>query len=105
MAKERSEMVKKKMGKGCGTRNEYYGSLSIGSCWMCVIRLTTCWSRRMCVSMCGTLLQWRGKGKEHENAREDLKDMGIRPELYEEETDSGTDLPVAATTLSKMERQ
>ena len=57
------------------------------------------------MSKCGILLQWRGKGKEHENAREDLKDMGIRPELYEEETDSGTDLPVAATTLSKMERQ
>lgn len=31
--------------------------------------------------------------------------MGIRPELYAEETDTGTDLPVAATTLSKSERK
>jgi hypothetical protein len=33
--------------------------------------------------------------------REDLKDLGIRPELYADETDTGTDLSVAATTLSK----
>jgi hypothetical protein len=45
------------------------------------------------------------KGKDHKNAREDLKDMGIRPELYAEETDTGIDLPVAATTLSKTERK
>jgi hypothetical protein len=31
--------------------------------------------------------------------------MGIRPELYAEETDMGTDLSVAATTLSKTERK
>ena len=31
--------------------------------------------------------------------------MGIRPELYAEETDNGTDLLVAATTLSKAERK
>ena len=31
--------------------------------------------------------------------------MGIRPELYAEETDTGTVLPVAATTLSKTERR
>ena len=37
--------------------------------------------KNVCESMCGTLLQQRGKGKDHENAREDLKDMGIRPEL------------------------
>ena len=61
--------------------------------------------KNVCESMCGTLLQQRGKGKDHENAREDLKDMGIRPELYAEETDTGTVLPVAATTLSKTERK
>jgi hypothetical protein len=31
--------------------------------------------------------------------------MGIRPELYAEETEKGTNLPVAATTLSKIERK
>jgi hypothetical protein len=45
------------------------------------------------------------KGKHHKNAREDLKNLGIRPELYVEETKTGTDLPVAATTLSKAKRK
>jgi hypothetical protein len=45
------------------------------------------------------------KGKDHKNSREDFKDLGIRPELYVEETEMGTDLPVVATTLSKVERQ
>ena len=31
--------------------------------------------------------------------------MGIRPELCAEKTNTGTDLPVAATTLSKMVRK
>ena len=61
--------------------------------------------KNVCESLCGTLLQQRGKGKDHENARQDLQDMGIRPELYAEETDTGTVLPVAATTLSKTERK
>jgi hypothetical protein len=39
------------------------------------------------------------------NSREDLKELGIRPELYTEETETGTNLPVAATTLSKAERR
>jgi hypothetical protein len=36
---------------------------------------------------------------------QDLKDLGIRPELYAEETKMGTNLPVTATTLSKAERK
>jgi len=43
--------------------------------------------KNVCESLCGTLLQQRGKGKDHENARQDLQDMGIRPELHAEETD------------------
>jgi hypothetical protein len=54
---------------------------------------------------CGTLLQQKSKGKDHKNAREDLKELGIRPELYAEETETRTNLPVAATTLSKAERK
>jgi hypothetical protein len=43
--------------------------------------------------------------KDHKNAREDLKELGIRPKLYAEETEKGRNLPVAATTLSKAERK
>jgi hypothetical protein len=31
--------------------------------------------------------------------------LAIRPELYAEETETGTNLPVVATTLSKVERK
>jgi hypothetical protein len=51
------------------------------------------------------LLQQKCKGKDQKNAREDLKDMGIRPGLYAEETDTGTDLPIVTTPLSKAERK
>jgi hypothetical protein len=53
----------------------------------------------------GTLLQQKSKGKDHKNARENLKDLGIWPELYTEETETGMNLPVAATTLSKAKRK
>jgi hypothetical protein len=59
----------------------------------------------VCEATCGTLLQQKAKGKDHKNAREDLKELGIRLELYAEETETGTNLPVAATTLSKAERK
>jgi hypothetical protein len=51
------------------------------------------------------LLQQKSKGKDHKHAREDLKELGIRPRLYVEETETGTNLPIAATTLSKVERK
>jgi hypothetical protein len=47
LAKERNEMVKKKKR----TRNQFYGSYSIGRCWMRVIQLTICTSKRMCVKL------------------------------------------------------
>jgi hypothetical protein len=59
----------------------------------------------VCEATCGTLLQQKSKGKDHKNAREDLKELGITPELYAEEIETGTNLPVAATTLSKVERK
>jgi hypothetical protein len=61
--------------------------------------------KNVCEATCGTLLQQKSKGIDHKNAREDLKELGIRPELYEEEIETGTNLPVAATTLSKEERK
>jgi hypothetical protein len=59
--------------------------------------------KNVCEATCGTLLQQTFKGKDHKNAREDLKELAIRPELYAEETETGTNLPVAATTLPKVE--
>jgi hypothetical protein len=35
----------------------------------------------------------------------DIKELGIRSELYAEETETGTNLSVAAITLSKAERK
>jgi hypothetical protein len=61
--------------------------------------------KNVCEATCGTLLQHKSKGKYHKNAREDLNEFGIRPELYAEETETGTNLPVAATTLSKVEKK
>jgi hypothetical protein len=58
----------------------------------------------VCEASCGTLLQQKSKGKDYKNAREDLIELGIRPELYAKETETGTNLPVTATTLSKAER-
>jgi hypothetical protein len=60
--------------------------------------------KNVCEATCGTLLQQKSKGKDHKNAREDLKELGIRPELYAEETETGMNLPIAAT-LSKAERK
>jgi hypothetical protein len=61
--------------------------------------------KNVCEATCGTLLQQKSKVKDHKNAREDLKEMGIRRELYAEETKMRTNLPVAAATLSKAERK
>jgi hypothetical protein len=62
-------------------------------------------NKNVCEATCGTLLQQRSKGNDHTNARENLKELGIRSELYAEETKTGTNLPVAATTLTKAERR
>jgi hypothetical protein len=43
-------------------------------------------NKNVCEATCGTLIQRKSKGKHHKNAREDLKELGIRPELYAEET-------------------
>jgi hypothetical protein len=61
--------------------------------------------KNVCEATCGTLLQQKSKGKDHKNAKEDLKELVIRPELYAEETKVGTNILVAATTLSKAERK
>ena len=47
----------------------------------------------------------KGKGKDHENARADLEEMGIRPELYVQEEKNEKDLSVAAITMSRKEKK
>ena len=47
----------------------------------------------------------KGKGKDHENTRADLEEMGIRPELYVQEAENGKDLPVVATQCPKRRRK
>jgi hypothetical protein len=61
--------------------------------------------KNVCEASFGTLLQQKSKGKDHENARNDLKELEIRPELYVEETKMGMNLSVVAITLSKVERK
>jgi hypothetical protein len=61
--------------------------------------------KNVCEATCGTLLQQKFKGKDHKNVGEDLKELGIRLELYAEETETETNLPVAAATLSQAERK
>ena len=52
-------------------------------------------------SLVGAIMNTKGKGKDHENARADLEDTGIRPKLYVQEAENGKNLPVAATTMSR----
>jgi hypothetical protein len=61
--------------------------------------------KNVCEATCGTLLQQKSKGKDQKNARQDLKELGIRLELYAEETEMGTNLPLAATTLLTAKRK
>jgi len=60
--------------------------------------------KNICESLVGTIMNTKGKGKDHENARADLEEMGIRPELYVKEAENGKALPVAATTMSRKEK-
>jgi hypothetical protein len=62
-------------------------------------------SRRMCVKLLVEHCYNSSKGNDHKNARDDIKEVGIKPDLYAEETEMGTNLPVAPTTLSKAERE
>jgi len=61
--------------------------------------------KNICESLVGTIMNTKGKGKDRENARADLEEMGIRPELYIKEAENGKDLPVAATTMSRKEKK
>ncbi|XP_047949378.1 uncharacterized protein LOC125195243 [Salvia hispanica] len=61
--------------------------------------------KNICESICGTLLDLDGKSKDNYKSRQDLEQMGIRPELHPISKGPGKIyLPAAAFTMSKMER-
>lgn len=55
--------------------------------------------KNICVALVGTILGIKGKNKNTEKARKDLKNMGIRPELHLVERGDGSSLkPYASYT-------
>jgi hypothetical protein len=50
--------------------------------------------KNVCEATCGTLLQQKSRGKDHKNAREDLKELGIRSELYAGKQRRGRTFPL-----------
>ncbi|KAG6428069.1 hypothetical protein SASPL_112318 [Salvia splendens] len=61
--------------------------------------------KNACESICATLLDLDGKSKDNYKSRQDLEQMGIRPELHPITNEWGkVYLPAAAYTMSKKER-
>ena len=46
--------------------------------------------KNICESLVGTIMNTKGKEKDHENAKAHLEKMGIRPELYVDCADEKT---------------
>ena len=61
--------------------------------------------KNVCESIINTLLDCKGKSKDHYQSRLDLQDMGIMPQLHPYEEDNITRLPPATYTLSKSEKK
>jgi hypothetical protein len=61
--------------------------------------------KNMCESLLGTLLNTNEKTRDHRHARPNLKKMGIRPELWLDDSVKGMELPTSCITLSKHEKK
>jgi hypothetical protein len=61
--------------------------------------------KNMCESLLGTLLNTDRKTRNHGHAQADLKKMGIRPELWLDDSIKGMELPTSCITLSKHEKE
>jgi hypothetical protein len=61
--------------------------------------------KNVCESLLGTLLTMDGKTRDHGHARADLNKMGIRPELWLDDSVKGTELPTSCITLSKHDKE
>jgi hypothetical protein len=59
----------------------------------------------VCKSLLRTLLNTDGKTRDHGHARADLKKIGIRPELWLDDSVKGKELPTSCITLSKYEKK
>jgi hypothetical protein len=59
--------------------------------------------KNVCESLLRTLLNMDEKTRDHGYARVDLKKMGIRPELWLDDSVKGNELPTSYITLSKNE--
>jgi hypothetical protein len=57
----------------------------------------------MCESLLGTLLNTDDKTMDHEHARADLKKIGIRPELWLDDSVKGMELSTSCITILKYE--
>jgi hypothetical protein len=61
--------------------------------------------KNMCKSLLGIFLNTDGKTRDHGHARANLTKMGIRPELWLDDSVKGTELPTSCITLSKHEKE
>jgi hypothetical protein len=61
--------------------------------------------KNVCESLLGTLLNMDGKTRDHGHAQADLKEMGIRPELWFNDLVKETGLPTSCITFSKHEKE
>ncbi|GJY55683.1 putative transposon, En/Spm-like protein [Tanacetum coccineum] len=60
--------------------------------------------KNVCESLVGTLLNVPGKTKDGMNARLDLAELGIKPELFDRQEEDKTILPPAGYTLTNAEK-
>jgi hypothetical protein len=61
--------------------------------------------KNVCESLLETLLNTSGKTRKHGHAQIDLKKMGIRPELWLDDSVKRMKLPTSCITLSKNEKK
>jgi hypothetical protein len=61
--------------------------------------------KNICYSLIGTMLNMKGKTKDHENARADLEEMGLRLELHVKDTDKGKFLPHLASPYPRRRKK
>jgi hypothetical protein len=61
--------------------------------------------KNVCVSLLRTLLNTNGKSRDHGYARANLKKMGIRSEMWLDDTVKGIELPTSYINLSKYEKK
>jgi hypothetical protein len=61
--------------------------------------------KNVCESLLGTLLNTDGKTRHHGHEQADLKKIGIRPELWLDDSVKGMELSTSCITLSRHEKK